>query len=158
MKKLLTVVLVFSWVLTFAQQYPDIQLNDIITQAEQNAIGVNKLTDLEKENLRVFLIELYQAGYEQGKKEGIEIATEYLKGNQNSLTSDVIESQINGEFEGWEGETIIKLMNGQIWQQTEYYYHYTYSFMPKVFIYKSGSGYKMKVDGVDKAIGVMLIK
>jgi len=43
---------------------------------------------------------------------------------------DYIESQIDGDFEGWEGDTIIKLMNGQIWQQTEYYYYYTYSFMP----------------------------
>ena len=45
-------------------------------------------------------------------------------------------------------------MNGQIWQQTEYYYHYRYAFMPKVLIYRSDGGYKMKVDGVDKAVGV----
>ena len=68
-----------------------------------------------------------------------------------------IESRIDGEFEGWEGETIIKLMNGQIWLQTEYYYHYHYSYMPEVLIYSSGSGYKMKVDGVDSAVGVRRI-
>ena len=75
------------------------------------------------------------------------------------ITSDVyIESRINGEFEGWDGDTIIKLMNGQIWQQTEYYYYYTYSYMPKVIIFKSDYDYKMKVDGVDKAVGVVRLE
>src|SRR6202044_232769 len=31
-----------------------------------------------------------------------------------------IESSISGEFHGWDGETIFKLDNGQIWQQAEY--------------------------------------
>jgi hypothetical protein len=79
-------------------------------------------------------------------------------GISNTKSKEVIESSIDGDFEGFEGETIIKLMNGQIWQQTEYYYHYHYAFMPKVLIYKSGSGYKMKVDGVDKAVGVIKLK
>jgi hypothetical protein len=66
----------------------------------------------------------------------------------------VIESQIDGEFEGWEGETVVKLMNGQVWIQTEYYYHYHYAYMPDVLVYQSRSGWKMKVEGVDKAVGV----
>ena len=78
--------------------------------------------------------------------------------NKQQKTSDVIESQIDGDFEGWEGETIVKLMNGQIWQQTEYYYYYHYAFMPKVLIYKSGSGYKMKVEGIEKAVRVKRLK
>lgn len=48
-------------------------------------------------------------------------------------------------------------MNGQIWQQTEYWYHYHYSFMPKVYIFRSGGGYKMKVDGIEKAVGITLL-
>jgi len=70
----------------------------------------------------------------------------------------VIETQIDGDFEGWEGETIVKLMNGQIWQQSEYYYHYHYAFMPKVIIYRSGGGYKMKIDGIEKSVGVIQLK
>jgi len=69
--------------------------------------------------------------------------------------AEVIESRIDGEFEGWEGETIVKLINGQIWQQSEYYYHYHYSYSPKVLVYRSGSGYKMQVDGISKSIGVL---
>lgn len=70
----------------------------------------------------------------------------------------VVESKIDGSFEGWDGETIVKLWNGQIWQQDEYFYIYHYSYMPKVLIYKSGGSYKMKVDGIDKAIRVKRLK
>lgn len=81
------------------------------------------------------------------------------KGSKNmSEGNEVIESQIDGDFEGFEGETIIKLMNGQIWQQSEYYYHYYYHFMPKVMIYNTGTGYKIKVEGIDKAVGVVKLK
>jgi len=72
--------------------------------------------------------------------------------------NSVIESQIDGDFEGWEGDTIFKLMNGQIWQQSSYDYTYHYSFMPDVIIYPAGSGYKMHVDGVNKDIYVKRLK
>ena len=71
---------------------------------------------------------------------------------------DRIELQIDGDFEGWEGETVVKLTNGQVWQQSEYHYHYHYAFMPKVIILKTATGHKMIVDGVPKAVGVTLLK
>lgn len=71
-----------------------------------------------------------------------------------AIAQSVIESHVDGEFEGWEGETVVKLMNGQIWVQTEYYYHYHYAYMPDVLIYQSGGGWKMKVEGIDKAVRV----
>ena len=71
---------------------------------------------------------------------------------------DKIESQIDGDFEGWEGETVFKLTNGQIWQQTEFHFHYHCAFMPKVIILKTATGHKMIVDGVSKAIGVTQLK
>lgn len=71
---------------------------------------------------------------------------------------DVIESQINGEFEGWEGETVVKLQNGQIWLQTEYHYHYHYAYSPDVIIFQSNGRWKMKVEGTDKAVGVRQLR
>jgi hypothetical protein len=88
------------------------------------------------------------------KKTVVPIATTPVPVN----TSSAIESTIDGEFNGWTGETIFKLSNGQIWQQESYDYTYTYDFMPKVLIYKSGSRYKMKVDGVKETIDVKQIK
>lgn len=60
---------------------------------------------------------------------------------------DVIESQINGEFKGWEGETEYELTNGQVWKQCAYYYEYKYAYMPEVLIYSAGGGYRMQVEG-----------
>lgn len=72
--------------------------------------------------------------------------------------SEVIQSTIDGTFEGWDGDTLFPLTNGQIWQQAEYNYHYHYAYRPKVTIHKISSGWKMKVEGVDKEIKVKRIK
>ena len=141
-----------------AQKYPELPLNELITQEEQKAIGVSKLSTTEKENLRILFIEKYLLGFEEGEKQGIQQAAEYFAREKYPSTGDIIESQIDGDFEGWEGETIVKLMNGQIWQQTEYYYHYHYAFMPEVLIFKYDSGYKMKVDGVERSVGVTQLR
>lgn len=75
-----------------------------------------------------------------------------------TATKDLIESRIDGDFEGWSGDTIFKLENGQIWQQDSYAYRYKYAYRPKVLIYKTSLGrYKMKVDGLSDEIYVKRI-
>ncbi len=71
------------------------------------------------------------------------------------LNGQVIKTHIDGEFKGWEGKTIFKMMNGQIWQQSSFAYMYHYAYSPEVIIYKTSSGYVMKVDGVDETIHVV---
>lgn len=72
----------------------------------------------------------------------------------DARAQSVVESKIDGEFEGWEGETVVKLMNGQIWIQTEYHYEYHYAYMPDVLVYQSNGRWKMRVEGTSKAVGV----
>lgn len=72
--------------------------------------------------------------------------------------SDAIESQIDGTFEGWSGETVFKLMNGQIWQQSSYAYTYHYAYRPEVLIYSGGGGCKMKIEGISDSISVKRLK
>ncbi|MFC6231626.1 copper amine oxidase N-terminal domain-containing protein [Paenibacillus allorhizosphaerae] len=74
------------------------------------------------------------------------------------ITSSVIESRIDGDFNGWDGTTIFKLQNGQIWQQDDYKIRVAIKLSPKVIIYKSGTRYKMKVDGIDDEIYVKRLK
>jgi hypothetical protein len=69
----------------------------------------------------------------------------------------MIRSRVDGEFNGWEGDTVVKLENGQVWQQSEYWYHYHYAYMPDVTITNDG-GYKMSVAGVPKAVRVERLK
>ena len=130
-------------------------IDKLVTPAQRHLMGIKKLTQLEQERLRVHLIEFYLNGFKDG--EGSR-TTGSILGTQRPLSATVIESTIDGEFEGWEGETIVKLENGQIWQQVEYHYHYHYAYRPKVLIYHSDGTYKMKVEGVNNAVGVAKLK
>lgn len=69
-----------------------------------------------------------------------------------------IESAITGEVEGWDGETIFKLDNGQIWQQAEYDYTYFYEYHPDVTIYQTSAGCRMKVEDEEETVLVKRIK
>ena len=69
-----------------------------------------------------------------------------------------IETTISGDFNGWDGETIFKLDNGQVWQQAQYDYMYSYSYRPDVTIYQTSSGCRMKVEEEEETILVKRIK
>jgi hypothetical protein len=71
---------------------------------------------------------------------------------------NVIETNIDGEFKGWEGSTLFKMMNGQIWQQSSYAYTYHYAYSPSVLIYEFGGNWIMKVEDVDDTIQVKKLK
>lgn len=71
---------------------------------------------------------------------------------------DILESKIDGDFEGWEGDTIFKLANGQIWQQIDGRYKYKYMYAPRVMIFKTEGGYQMQVNGVDGRIRLKRLK
>jgi len=75
-----------------------------------------------------------------------------------SSCSPAIESTISGEIEGWEGDTIFKLDNGQIWQQAEYDYTYFYAYRPDVTIYQTSAGCRMKVEDETETVLVKRIK
>jgi hypothetical protein len=73
-------------------------------------------------------------------------------------TASVIETRVDGEFEGFDGSTIIKLMNGQIWEQIDARYRYRYRYSPKVIIIRDGSGYRMQVESIDEWVRVRRLK
>jgi len=62
-------------------------------------------------------------------------------------TERAFETYISGDFNGWDGETVWKMDNDQIWQQAQYSYHYAYRYHPKVLIWYTSSGWKMRVEG-----------
>lgn len=139
---LFLVIVLFLHGTAFAEKPQKPNLDQLIPKSDQKKMGLHKLTSHERELLRAHIVNLLLRFIQR----------------EESSTGSVIESKIDGSFEGWDGETIVKLRNGQIWQQDEYYYIYHYSYMPKVLIYKSGGSYKMKVDGIDKAIRVTRLK
>ena len=58
--------------------------------------------------------------------------------------------QVEDEWEGWDGDTIVKLTDGSVWRQEEYHYEYRYAYRPKVTIQ---NGY-MFVQGMSRGVRV----
>ena len=88
--------------------------------------------------------------YQEGKKfkmkiEGIE---KLLVCNK---LQEVIESNIDGGFKGWDGNTVFKLANQQEWKQ-DYPTGtiFVNLYRPAVLIYLTSEGYKMKIEGVNE--------
>jgi hypothetical protein len=130
-------------------------LNRILTKEQYEILKVDTMSA----DQRRALLEALRSAYSAGQvKAATESPPQRVAPAPVVPTGDVIESQVDGDFNGWEGETIVKLMNGQIWQQSEYHYEYYYAFMPDVLIYRSSGGYKMKIEGVDDAVGVKRLK
>lgn len=57
---------------------------------------------------------------------------------------------VEGAWEGWSGETLVKLTDGSVWKQAEYHYEYRYAYRPLVTIADG----KMHVDGMSRPIRV----
>lgn len=71
---------------------------------------------------------------------------------------DIVESKIDGEFQGWEGETVFQLANGQIWQQADFAFAYHYSYSPDVLIVRLNGQFFMQVEGVRDRIRVVRLR
>jgi len=65
---------------------------------------------------------------------------------------NIIESNIDGTFEGWKGNTEYKLVNGQKWKQAEYKYEYKYAYRPEVVICDVNGKYIMYVEGTQAVV------
>ncbi len=91
------------------------RLEERMSSDEFRAAGLDRLTPDQLRYLNEWL----------GNK-GVAASVAPLKKRDGTLeyypddsNREVIESRIVGPFEGWRGKTIVKLENGQKWQQTE---------------------------------------
>jgi hypothetical protein len=154
MRTTLVLVLLSFPALVYSATSDESVLQQILTKEQYDLLKVDEMSSEQQ----AALVAALKSAFAIGQEKAIADTPPRVAAAPPAVSRDVVESQIDGDFDGWEGETIVKLMNGQIWQQSEYHYHYHYAFMPKVLIYKSGGGFKMKVDGVEKAVGVRQLK
>ncbi|MES2329160.1 MAG: hypothetical protein V4539_06115 [Bacteroidota bacterium] len=89
--------------------------------------------------------------YQEGKKYKMKI-----QGIEKPLAvnkiQEVIESNIAGDFKGYDGTTSFKLQNGQDWKQDETTSNvFSNLFRPAVIIYLTSEGYKMKIEGLNES-------
>jgi hypothetical protein len=72
---------------------------------------------------------------------------------------DELVSNLVGSFNGWDGNTVFRLDNGQAWQQVDSSYQYARSEGPRVTIRRAAFGsYLLQVEGVGKAVRVRRIE
>ena len=143
--QLMSAIVFFLFPMMLHGQIQDLKMSQVMSKETFHSCGLEKLNKNEIQQLDSWLNEFTSRVMS-------------MSNSSNLSKKEVVESNIDGEFEGWTGETIFQLMNGQIWQQSSYAYTYHYSYMPKVIIYKVDSGYRMKVDGVSSEISVKQIK
>ncbi|TCO78497.1 hypothetical protein [Chromatocurvus halotolerans] len=133
-----------------AEDFPG--LERLMTVEQFRRTGLQKLSDTELGALNEWLIE-YTAGNAQimqGTSEAVREAEKNLE----------IKSRISGDFNGWDGDTIFRLENGQIWQQRlAGRYPYRGPENPEIRISKNFLGfYKMTVLESGKSVGVKRLR
>jgi len=123
----------------------------LMTPGEYQAAGLEKLTPAELEALDSFLIR-----YTAEDSQVLLINDEEVK---KAVEEQVIVSVIKPPFNGWSGETVFALENGQVWQQRlggNYPYRGS---NPEVRITKNFMGfYRMELTENGKVVGVKRLR
>lgn len=102
----------------------------------------------------VLLAATFGTSHAQSLNPTPKVASAGTSSGNSAETVGITESRIDGEFKGWDGETIFKLQNGEIWQQAAYGYKINFANSPRVSIYQSGGVFRMKVEGIEEDIAV----
>jgi hypothetical protein len=93
-----------------------------------------------------------QGGRTRGVKlKGFSVAF-FAGGSLLALASPAFayETRIDGEFHGWDGDTVYELTDGTVIKESNYHYHYHYAYDPEVILYNcNGFTCKIHVKGDD---------
>ena len=129
----------------FSKFFGTIKRGTVIKTSNNHFYEIN-----DKIEQKVFLNQSEIKVFKEGKKYKISIAGIERLLYCNKL-GDVIESNIAGNFSGWDGNTVFRLMNSQVWQQDgPTGTIFVNLFNPAVLIYSTSEGYKMKIEGVNE--------
>ncbi|MFV0278572.1 MAG: hypothetical protein ACK5HY_15510 [Parahaliea sp.] len=81
----------------------------LMSPEQYQAAGLDKLSPKEREALNRWLL-----GYTAGEAQALRSTSEAVRQAEQDIR---IEAQISGDFDGWEGKTLFRLDNGQVWRQ-----------------------------------------
>ena len=135
-----------------AEAPPDVRT--LMTADEFKDAGLERLSPTELEALNRWLL-LYTARQASGLRQHNEVVKEETR----KVEQEGILTRIVGEFHGWDGDTVFRLENGQVWKQRlPGEWHYRAS-APEVELSKNFMGYWMlRVVDADRAVGVTRIE
>ena len=73
----------------------------------------------------------------------------------NDEGADDLTTRLAGSFTGWDGDTVFRLENGQLWQQIDSSYLYSRSESPRVTMRRAAFGsYLLQVEGIGWTVRV----
>ena len=134
-----------------AEEPPDVRA--LMTADEFKAAGLERLSPSELEALNRWLLRFTARQASELRQHSGFIEEEIRKVEQEGVRTRIV-----GEFHGWDGDTIFRLENGQVWKQRlPGNWHYRAS-TPEVELSKNFMGYWMlRVLEADRAVGVTRI-
>jgi hypothetical protein len=151
-------------------------LEDNMNEAEFRAAGLHKLTDAELATLNRWLdksaapvanaptpaapTQPTTAKTPQPPvKEVTEFGQEQLEVPVAAEVPSAITARLKGEFRGWDGNTIFRLDNGQVWQQRVGGGYRSIKMMnPEVVVKKGRFGYYLEILSSGRSVGVKRIR
>lgn len=107
-----TLLLFSSSASLFAQSFSS--LEERMSQREYESAGLQKLSAEELAYLNRWLLDrgltASAAAADASDRVGLPV--------ERNPANDVVRSRLLGSFRGWSGDTVFRLENGQVWQQT----------------------------------------
>jgi hypothetical protein len=127
---------------------PDIRT--LMTAEEFHAAGLDKLSPEEIDAVNGWLVRYTATDAPEVRRNDVVVKAEVEK-----VEADGIRTRIAGEFRGWDGDTVFRLENGQVWKQRLPGRWYYPAESPEVELRKNLMGYwVMKVVAADRGVGV----
>jgi hypothetical protein len=149
---LVTMLVLLSGTANAADEaHPDVR--ELMSSEDFLAAGLDKLTPKEIDALNRWLVRFTAKDAPELQHEN-----EVVRQEMKRVDEEGIKSRIVGEFRGWDGDTVFRLENGQVWKQRlrgRWFYRAT---SPEVELKKNFLGYwEMRIVEADRAIGVTRI-
>lgn len=134
----------------FAQEgSAPVSIASMMSARDLDATGVASLTPTQLAALSAWL-DNYRASVEW-------LAVTAAQGEDMvPVAEESIDTFIDGDFDGWVGNTVFRLQNGQVWQQSSPSARYLFAQSPRVTI--SRAPYRMHVDGMAVEIVVRRLR
>ncbi len=132
------------------EKFPGVKA--LMSVEEFEASGLDKLDDAEIKALNAWLIK-----YTIGDAQVLPVTNKEVK--EADKTYELVARLADG-FDGWDGETVFRLDNGQVWRQRlDGRYNYRGPANPQVRISRNWLGfYRMTLVEAERSIGVTRIR
>ena len=122
-------------------------IKEMMSPAEFNAAGLNKLSADELQKL-----DAWMQGYRQVTEQTAEKKATAKAAAESHATMDLLVSRVDGQFNGLTGRTIIRLEDGTVWKQAnaDDRYRAKVTDRPAAAVIHGVFGYKMRIEGTQE--------